>query len=74
MRSLEAANENFNATADRIEQKAKDGSLFLIAPSEPVTVSRFDGDMDKLGALYRLGFHDMERRVDELKGYLGMSV
>lgn len=74
VRSLEAANENFNATADRIEQKAKDGSLFLIAPSEPVTVSRFDGDMDKLGALYWLGFHDMERRVDELKGYLGMSV
>ena len=72
VRSLETVNERFNAAADSIEQKARDGSIFLIAPSEPVTVTRFDGDMDKLGQLYWLGFDDMEKRVDELKEYLGM--
>jgi len=72
VRSLANANENFNRTADTIEQKAREGSLFLIAPSEPVTVSRFDGDMDKLGNLYRLGFNDMESRISDLKAYLGM--
>ncbi|MBO6302789.1 MAG: patatin family protein [Ruminiclostridium sp.] len=72
VKSLESANENFNATADKLEQKAKEGSVFLIAPSKPVEVTRFDGDMDKLGALYWLGFNDMERRVGELREYLGM--
>ena len=46
------------------------GEIFLIAPSKPVEVTRFDGDMDKLGDLYWLGWNDMSARVDELKGYL----
>ena len=44
-----------------------------MAPSEPVTVKRFDGDMEKLGSLYWLGHHDMERRLDSLKEYLAQA-
>ena len=54
-----------------LEEKALAGEIFLIAPSRPVTVTRFDGDMDKLGALYLLGFSDMKSRLAELRGYLG---
>ena len=70
LESLRSANENFNKTAEMLEQKAKDGSIFLIEPSEPVIVKRFDGDMEKLGNLYWLGYHDMEARVGDLKRYL----
>ena len=45
----------------------------VMAPSEPVTVKRFDGDMEKLGSLYWLGHHDMERRLDSLKEYLAQA-
>lgn len=70
VRCLSQTNELFNRTADMLDGKAKSGEIFLIAPSEPVTVTRFDGDMDKLGALYWLGYHDMEARLDALRAYL----
>ncbi|MBR6950607.1 MAG: patatin family protein [Oscillospiraceae bacterium] len=70
VRALGAANEEFNRTVDMLERKAAAGEIFLIAPSEPVKVSRFDGDMEKLGALYWLGYRDMERRQEELVRYL----
>ena len=68
--SVENANELFNTTVDMLEEKASAGELFQIAPSEPVTVTRFDGDMEKLGNLYWLGYRDMERSADALRAYL----
>ena len=73
VRSLEAANENFNRTADELERAAAAGEVFLIAPSETVTVKRFDGDMEKLGALYWLGYRDAGARMDDLRRYLGIA-
>ncbi len=70
VKALEGANEDFNRTVELLEKKAASGEIFLIAPSEPVTVKRFDGDMEKLGSLYWLGYHDMERQFDSLKQYL----
>lgn len=70
VKSMEQANELFNATADELEKDARSGKTFLIAPSRPVTVKRFDGDMDKLGDLYWLGYGDMRGRLDELREYL----
>ncbi len=70
IKSLERVNEEFNRTVDELERGARDGSIFLIAPSKPVEVTRFDGDMDKLGNLYWLGWNDMAARIDELKSYL----
>ena len=70
IKSLERVNEEFNRTVDELERSARDGSIFLIAPSKPVEVTRFDGDMDKLGDLYWLGWNDMAARIDEIKSYL----
>lgn len=70
LNSMAAANDNFNAMVEMLEQKSSDGKIFLIAPSEPVTVSRFDGDMDKLGDLYWLGYRDAFKKISELKEYL----
>ena len=68
--SMEKVNDNFNEMADMLEEKASDGEIFLIAPSKPVEVTRFDGDMDQLGALYWLGYRDMKSRLAELRAYL----
>ena len=73
LHSLETVNEQFNETVEMLERKANSGEIFLIAPSEPVRVKRFDGDMDKLGALYWLGYNDMKANVDKLMEYLGNS-
>ena len=70
IKSMENVNEEFNQTVDLLEKQAENGEIFLIAPSKPVEVTRFDGDMDKLGDLYWLGWNDMTAHVDELKSYL----
>ena len=70
LKSMSKANENFNNMVETLEDKAENKEIFLIAPSEPVTVSRFDGDMDKLGDLYWLGYHDMQRNLGALEEYL----
>ena len=70
VKAIASVNEDFNQTVDALEKKAASGEIFLIAPSEPVTVKRFDGDMEKLGELYWLGYHDMERQLDGLRAYL----
>ena len=70
VQSLKNANADFNRTVDELEREAAAGKILLIAPSRPVTVKRFDGDMDKLGELYWLGYHDMKDRADDLKAFL----
>lgn len=72
IRSFEKVNRDFNKTVDLLEKQAENGEIFLIAPSKPVEVTRFDGDMDKLGDLYWLGWNDMSARIDELKDYLNL--
>lgn len=70
VKSFSKVNTEFNRTVEELENRANKGEIFLIAPSKPVTVTRFDGDMDKLGDLYFLGYNDMESRIAELKEYL----
>ncbi len=70
IRSFEKVNGEFNRTVELLEKQAANGEIFLVAPSKPVEVTRFDGDMDKLGDLYWLGRNDMAARMDELKRFL----
>ena len=70
IRSLEKVNGEFNRTVELLEKQAANGEIVLVAPSKPVEVTRFDGDMDKLGDLYWLGRNDMAARMDELKRFL----
>ena len=70
--ALSKVNENFNSDVEELQRRAKNGDIFLISPSETVQVTRFDGDMDKLGALYWLGYNDMNALAPALKEYLGI--
>ena len=68
--SLSHQNKDFNELCEQIYSDETLGKTFVIAPSEKVEVSRFEGDMEKLGNHYWLGYHDMEARLDDLKAYL----
>ena len=70
LKSLEQTNRNFNQMREEMLDEEKNGRIFVIAPSNEVEVSRFEGNMDKLGDLYWMGYRDMERRIDDLKVYL----
>ncbi|SDB03767.1 patatin-like phospholipase family protein [Eubacterium oxidoreducens] len=60
----------YNILCDKIDQLEQEGRIFVIAPSEEVTVSRLEKDIEKLGDLYMLGKRDTEDNMDKLKEYL----
>ena len=60
----------YNSTVDLIDADAAAGRTFSLAPSQPVTIERFEGDMEQLGALYHLGYDDAKTAIPALKEYL----
>ena len=68
--SLLSSNEDYNRQCDEINELAESGRIFKISPSEPVTVGRLEKDVEKLGALYHLGYDDAIDCLDALREYL----
>lgn len=70
--SLLASNANYNTQCDTLEQLEQQGRIFVIAPSQEVTVSRLEKDMEKLGELYYLGYRDANAQIENLRAYLDL--
>lgn len=64
------SSSKYNEDCQKIKELEKQGKIFVIEPSEPVTISRLEKDMEKLGALYELGYKDCLNKLDDLKAYL----
>lgn len=60
----------YNAQCNEIEKLKKQGRIFVISPSGPVTVGRLEGDMEKLGKLYHMGYKDGKKQIKALREYL----
>ncbi len=71
--SLAHSNFAYNRQCDEIEELHAQGRLFRFAPTKPVTVSRVESDMEKLGELYWLGYDDCMIYLDELEDYLSKT-
>ena len=69
--AMARSKNEFNRMTERLEELHRNGEVFVIAPSKPVEVTRFEGDLEKLGALYWLGYRDMEGQMENLRKYLG---
>ena len=54
----------------KLKQMEKDGSVFVIRPSKPVTISRIEKNIDKLRALYEEGYQDAKTQWDDLQKFL----
>ena len=67
---MERSAENYNRQCEELLELEASGRIFVIAPSRPVEISRLEGDMEKLGALYDMGYLDARNSMDELKKYL----
>lgn len=69
-RKLSVNNLLYNHECDEVERLHREGRLLRFAPSSPVTVARVEGDMEKLGQLYRLGWNDCLAGLEMMKSYL----
>ena len=70
--AVEHSDEMYNAQCDAVQALEDEGRIFVIAPSRPVDISRLEGDMDKLGSLYDLGYMDGRNQLEGLAAYLGL--
>ncbi len=59
-----------NREYDELTRLEKEGRIFVIAPSEFIPVRKMEPDMEKLGSLYYLGYHDGQNAVGDLERYL----
>ena len=70
--AVEHADEMYNEQCDELEHLEQSDRIFTIAPSRPVDISRLEGDMEKLGSLYDLGYLDARNHLEALEAYLGL--
>ena len=70
---LSEANREYNRECDEIQKLFRQGRLMVIAPSKPIHVGRLEGDMEKLGEIYELGYQDGLNAVNQLKIYLELD-
>ncbi len=71
--AMHNADITFNRVTEELQADDAAGKIVAIAPSRPVEVTRFEGDLDKLADLYWQGYHDAEDNMPRLKAYLGME-
>ena len=69
-RKLADRDSIYNQDCDDVERLHNEGRLLLLAPSKPVTVTRLEKDMEKLGDLYWLGYQDCMDHLEEIRSYL----
>ena len=67
---LRNGNARYNQECDALDALSESGRVLVIAPSEPVRISRLEPDMEKLGALYYLGYEDGKAAVPQIRAYL----
>lgn len=72
-RALKAQHAAYNSLADRVDALEAQGRIMVLAPERPVTIARFEGDMDKLGALYWRGFDQATAMMPEIKAHFGIG-
>lgn len=60
----------YNALMDQIDELEAVGRIFVVRPTRPVDIGRFEKDTDKLLDLYNRGRRDMRARLDALAEYL----
>lgn len=68
--ALLESNARYNVLCSRLEQLEKEGRIYVIAPSTPVTAGRLEKDMEKLGRLYWQGYEETGRQIDRLRAIL----
>lgn len=74
LEALEKSNENYNRQCDELEELEKCGRVYVISPSEPLSVGRFESDLNKLEELYYLGYNDTISKIDKIKKYLNKNI
>lgn len=72
LRAIEQRNDRYNARLQQIRRLEQEGKVFVLRPSENISVGRLEKDVARLQALHQLGVADATRLWDDLVRYLSM--
>ncbi|WP_042347715.1 patatin-like phospholipase family protein [Bacillus massiliigorillae] len=69
---LDRRHEIYNETLGYISKLEKEGKALVIAPSSPITISRFEKNLDKLEDIYQMGLDDAKTAVAPLSEIINL--
>ncbi len=70
VKAMEERHIHYNETLDELARLEKEGSVFIIRPSKPVTISRLEKNLDKLYALYQEGYQDAQNQYTKMMEFV----
>lgn len=72
IRLLDRRHEIYNETLQYVAELEREGKAIVIAPSSPITISRFEKNLDKLEDIYRMGLKDAEAAFPPLSEIINL--
>lgn len=69
--ALDVRHQIYNDQLKYVHKLESEGKALIIAPTEPLTVSRFEKAPEKLKVIYQLGLENTHSRNQELLSFLG---
>ena len=60
----------YNGTLDTLKELEAQGRVFIMQPQQPITISRFEKNQERLQQLYHTGFAEAAARSAELTTFL----
>lgn len=74
LRAIEQRNDRYNARLQQIRRLEQEGKVFVLRPSENISVGRLEKDVARLQALHQLGVADATRLWNNLTHYLSRII
>lgn len=74
LRAIEQRNDRYNACLQQIRRLEQEGKVFVLRPSENISVGRLEKDIARLQALHQLGVADATRLWNNLTHYLSRII
>ena len=68
--AMENRHKIYNDTLDLLDKLEEEGKCFIIRPSSPLNVGRFEKDKNKLDSVYNKGYDDANNLSEELIKFL----
>jgi predicted patatin/cPLA2 family phospholipase len=72
-RTVEMRNEKYNRRLEQILQLEREGKVFVLRPSEEITISRLEKDPVRLEEVYNLGIQNATDQWNALQEYLNRT-
>lgn len=66
--------EMYNASLARIGELEKEGTLFVLRPSQHIKIGRIEKNPEKLQALYDVGIRDAQAKTEQIQQFLSQQV